>query len=106
MADYFFGRHFGQADHADRDPRAGIACRLRLQIVGLAVNDDRAAQHVVQLDAVGLDVHLGDAVRHGFDVAQVAFVMFLRVGPAVRMAVGIVVAAGRHAVGRSLSPNM
>ena len=57
------GGSLGQADHAHGDPRTGVAGRLRFQIVGLAVNDDRAAQHVVQVDAGRLDVDLGDALR-------------------------------------------
>src|SRR5205823_12562657 len=83
------------------DAAAGVADRLR-EIVFLLVHDDRPADDRVrpaQLDDAVTHVDRGPAAAVGFEVAQVADVAHLRVGPAVHRLGRVEVAAGRAAVG-------
>lgn len=78
---YLFGRgrRLRDADHTLGDPPAGVARRLRLQVVRLGVDDEPTAddgRSPAQRDDLVSFVNGGDAVIARLDVAQVAGVAF------------------------------
>src|SRR5688572_8457997 len=85
------------------DAAAGVAGGLGA-VVGLLMHNDRAAEdgvlRAVDGDVVHGQVEFGLAVLVGFEVAPVAGVLLVvgGVGQAVLVLVGVVVAAGLHAV--------
>ena len=65
----------GHADDADGEPAAGVAGGLGLQVVGLLMDDQAAADDrvsAVEAQMCVIQVEGGIAVRVGRDVAQVA----------------------------------
>src|SRR5258708_2621002 len=94
---------FGETNHAAGHAAARIAGRLRLEVVGIRMDDHRVtddAVGTVQLHRRVRPLEGGGAVAGRLDVAQGAGVMRGVGGRAVGAALGVEVAAGGGAVGR------
>src|SRR5207302_7717341 len=92
---------FGDSNYGTGNPPAGIARGLALEIVGHGVHNDRTADDGVwtaQLHQLVFHIHNCLAVVVSLQVAQVAHVAVFIVRSAMRLLVGIEVAARRHAV--------
>src|SRR4051812_47957516 len=86
----------GDADHADRDARAGVAAGLGGEVVLLLVHDHPSAEDGVfaaEADPLRGDLDVRLALGVGSDVAEVAGVVLLGVRRAVLVALGIEVRA-------------
>src|SRR5271166_5156982 len=93
------GRHsgLGNADDTDGDTPAGVAGRLRLEVVGFLVNDHATADDrrgTVEAEVRIIEIDGGFAVRVGRDVAQITNMALGRVDPSMHF-VGRVVMATR-----------
>src|SRR5262245_38457076 len=88
-------------DHTAADAAARVAGGLGLLVVGLGVHDQPAAEDrvlAVQRNQLVGEVEDRRAARIGLDVAQVADVPLVSLTPAVRLVLGVEVAAGGQAV--------
>src|SRR5208337_4892653 len=77
---------FGDADDTDGDTPAGVAGRLRLEVVGFLVNDQATADDrrgTVEAEARIIEIDGGFAVRVGRDVAQITNMALGRVDPSM-----------------------
>ena len=96
-----FHRGLRSADYADGDAGACIAGGLAFEIIFPGVDDNRPPEELIQLDAFGEFVHVGDALRIGRDVPQVARMMFRGTGAGVLVVLRVIMPARGGAVLRA-----